>query len=368
MTPHNQLRDQIAREYLNISNLWCKFCKQTCKILHNGVAQVVIEHHADGFRADVAALDADGSILTSIEVVDNHPPHDDVLAAQSELPAAFYVQLDALDAPLLALSLSELSLSGWCSAFCWMNREQENASGWSAPRCDYCGIPLHVMEFSAALHDWANDPQYAYCLLCAARMGGQWRTPGELALGDFRDRIPLDDADVGTLFMSFSDADFWSMVWSKRTHERSESRGTEGETSNRLGQVEVAFDNGDWESGYMLLHPIGAPNWDRDHDEPRLLAWNHDNCVRVARAWRRLREYRLECLPRSIQGAIRSRPPLIPVITDLGQAGQCPALPLTHRGFPDGRFTACGIDREKSAERIEATMTGKPTCEPCAYR
>ena len=38
---------------------------------------------------------------------------------------------------------------------------------------------------------------------------------------------------------------------------------------------------------------------------------------------------------------------------------------LVHRGFPDGRFTACGIDREACDEHIVATVTGNPTCELC---
>ena len=47
------------------------------------------------------------------------------------------------------------------------------------------------------------------------------------------------------------------------------------------------------------------------------------------------------------------------VVADIAQTT------LTHRGFPDGRFTACGIDREKSDEPIEVSITSTPTCEDC---
>ncbi len=38
---------------------------------------------------------------------------------------------------------------------------------------------------------------------------------------------------------------------------------------------------------------------------------------------------------------------------------------IIHIGFPDGRYTACGIDRHTSDENIVATMTEQPTCDVC---
>ena len=145
------------------------------------------------------------------------------------------------------------------------------------------------------------------CIECAAKIsGGQWRSPGDLAMGDPVDRIAGTDADVLNLFLSFSDAEFWAKVWNDRSAEPKEAWSPETATAMRLDQVEAAFDAGDWLKGEKLLQPIGAPAWDRPPGTA-LFALEHKNCIRTARAWRRLREYRIKCLPPSLQAGIRSR-------------------------------------------------------------
>ena len=226
------------------------------------------------------------------------------------------------------------------------------------PACAICDRPYHTLEFPYELVDW-NHPWETVCIECAAKTpGGQWRSPGELALGDPEDRIPGPDANAHDLFLSFSDADFWAMVWTNRTANPGEAWSPETQTAHRLDAVDAAFNSGDWNNGERLLQPIGAPAWDRPPG-PALLAWSQDNCVRTALAWRRLRGYRLSRLPPLIQAGIQSRPPLADVVTHVAKAV------VIHRGFPDGRFTACGIDREKNNEPVEATMTGIPTCDSC---
>ena len=346
---HNEVRDRIAQEYFRLPPLNCRFCKYEAPLPKEDVSQVVTEHGHRQFRADVTALNGQGKVVAVVEVVDTNSPSEQVLAAQSALIGAFYVELDALDS----------GFKGYCSPFCWTNRNEENVSPWSVPACSACGRPYHTLEFTYALLDWEN-PNDPVCIECAARTsGGQWRSPGELAMGDPRDRIPDPDADVLDLFLSFSDADFWAMVWTNRASKLGEARSPETATAVRLDQVDAAFDADDWNEGERLLQPIGAPAWDRPPGSALFLAWNHNNCVRTALAWRRLREYRLGCLPPLIQAGIRSRPPLTDVVTDVAQ------IVLTHRGFPDGRYTACGIDRENSDAPVEATMTGIPTCDSC---
>ena len=138
----------------------------------------------------------------------------------------------------------------------------------------------------------------------------------------------------------------------------SEAWSAETATELRLKQVVDEFNKVNWDEGERLLQPIGAPAWDRPAGPP-LFAWNRDNCVRTAYAWRRLREHRLSCLPPMLQDAIRSRPPLPDVIVDP------PSPVITHRGFPDGRFTDCGLDRTKTSEPIIASMSDTPSCERC---
>ena len=345
---HNEVRDRIARGYFNLPPLSCQFCKYKTPLPTKDVSKVVVERGDRHFRADVAALNQQDGIVAVVEVVNTNPPSEQVLVAQSALPGAFYVEMDALDG----------DFKGYCSPFCWTNRDEKNVLPWTAPTCSECEQPYYTLEFQYELLDWDN-PHCPMCLECASKYPrGQWRSPGELGTGDPRDRIPGPCADVLDLFLSFSDSDFWAMVWTSRTAKSGEAQSPETETAARLDQVEAAFERGDWNDGERLLQPIGAPAWDRSPG-PALFAWNHDNCVRTALAWRRLREYRISCLPSSIQAGIRSRPPLEDVVTDTTQ------VEVIHRGFPDGRFTACGIDRENSSKQIVASMTDVPTCESC---
>ena len=347
---HDEVRDHIAREYFSLPPISCRFCKYDRPIVTKEVAQVVTERGGRQFRADIAALNQQGEIIAVVEVINTNPPKEQKLAAQSELASAFYVTLDALDD----------GFTGYCSPFCWTNRKEENVSplDWDLWICGDCKQPFHTLEWTYRLVNW-EDPNDYVCIECAARtQGGQWRTPGELAMGDPRNRIPDPDANVLDLFLSFSDADFWAMVWTERTAKPNKARTPETATALRLDEVEAAFDSGDWNAGERLLQPIGAPAWDRPPG-PALFAWDHDNRARVASAWRRLREYRISCLPSSLQAAIGSRPLMVEVVSDVVKTT------LIHRGFPDGQFTACGIDREKSDEPIEMTMKGAITCNAC---
>ena len=343
---HDELRDRIAREYFDLPPINCRFCHSTTSLHTESVAEVVVERRHQHFRADVASLDLLGRIVAVVEVVNTNPPSEEVLAAQSRLKAAFYVTLDAL----------EDGFSGYCSPICWTHRDEENSCPWSAPSCPRCERYLHALDFPQALIDW-EQPDEPVCLECAAKTAnGQWRSPGELALGDPAERIPGPDADLIELFLAFSDAEFWSMVWSNRTREPKEPWTSEKETQSRLALVEAEFDDGRWNEGQALLQPIGAPAWDRP-DGLALFAFAHDNCVRTADAWRRLKDHRLRRLPAVVQEWISSRPGF--------EKDGSPGTVL-HRGFPDGRFTACGIDRQAVDEHIRASMTEQPTCSLCS--
>jgi len=345
---HDKLRDRIALEYFEPPPLSCLFCHSTTSLPTAYVARVVTEGSHRHFRADVAALDLLGRFVAVVEIVNTNPPSEQVLTAQSELEGVFYVTMDAL----------EDGFSGYCSPICWSHRHEESSCPWRAPSCPRCLRYLHTLDFPQALIDW-EQPDEPVCLECAARSSdGQWRSPGEFALGDPAERIPGANADVIELFLAFSDAEFWSTVWAGRSRNVQEAWTAEEKTRARLDLVEASLDAERWNEGQTLLQPIGAPAWDRPPGPP-LLAYSHDNCVRTADAWLRLREYRLSCLPTLVQEWIMSRKGNTDFGSDELDKG------LMHRGFPDGRFTACGIDRQMRDESVEVTMTEAPTCELC---
>ena len=108
---HDELKEIIAQAYFTLPQLNCRFCKYKTPLPQQGVGTVVTEHQTRQFKADVAALSQQGETVAIIEVVNTHPPTTKVLQAQSELEAAFYVEMDALDN----------RFEGYCSPFCWTN-------------------------------------------------------------------------------------------------------------------------------------------------------------------------------------------------------------------------------------------------------
>lgn len=183
------------------------------------------------------------------------------------------------------------------------------------PRCDGCGNYFHENPLSDfEFRDWSDDPNSAYCIYCAAALGGQWRSPGELAGGDPREWTPSSDADGTALFLAYTEAAFWEMVWSNRAakledqdvYDGSRNENAENATARRLPLVNEAFDAGEWGTGADLLLPIGAPAWAAyPEEQERMLAFRPDNCRGTAAAWKRLLAHRLEQLPDELAEIIR---------------------------------------------------------------
>ena len=303
---HDTERDRIASCWTQLSPFECASCKEQKSF--PPAARVTTEVPFDGrLRADVAATGSDGQVVGVVEVVYSHPPTERVLAAQENLGFAYY--------RLLPLSWRSEPDAWLCSPECWVwyraLNNRETVALWEPRKCDECEGYFHQNSLSwFEFHDWADDPNWAYCIHCAAACGnGQWRTPGELAGGDPREWTPDDDADPVALFLAYSESAFWSMVWNEReaklgtskTYNGSRNEAAEEATARRLPVVNASFDTGDWERGANLLLPVGAPGWLDYSDEPeRMLAFRPENCRGTAAAWKRLLSYRLGQLPEEL--------------------------------------------------------------------
>ena len=237
ISPHDYLVNELGRKY-PLPPRTCVYCEMTIAFPEGNAAT---ERSVDSFRPDIS-IRSQGNLIAVIEVIDKHPPDEAKLSAQEKLPDAYYFHVNG---------------HFWCTPWCWKN--QDNPRLCPMPVCEACGTLIYTVGFGThGLVDW-ESPGGELCLECAARISdGQWRSPGELALGDPEDRLPDSDATPVELFLSFSDADFWAMVWTKRTATLTQARTPETETAARLDLVEAAFESGDWNSGQRLLQPIGA--------------------------------------------------------------------------------------------------------------
>ena len=311
-----------------------------------------------------------------VEVILTSAPSDEALAAHESLPFVAYVEMN--------------QRAVYCSPFCWTNRGQENLCSWAVPRCEMCERPFHQTFSETTWTDW-SDPIGEVCLECAAGIpDAQWRAPGEVIGGT---EPPSPAATIAERFLAFVDAEFHAMVWEGRAKRSGEDGDgapkNESATAARLDDVERALEKGEWDRGFELLQPIGAPAWGSRDDSARLYAWEPENRARVSAAWIRLREQRLSELPDVIADIIRQRGFREDSYADARYERESEAekakeaietgqfsddvdrhrrlaeFDLIHRGFPDGRFTACGIDREKLEGSIRMSMTDNPTCPYC---
>ena len=375
---HDAVRDRIAARILKLPDFTCGFCGSLISFPTGYICRVETEYTYSSqprLRADVAALGREDEVAAIVEVILTSRPSDEALAAHEDLRFTAYVELN--------------QRAVFCSPFCWRNRGRESLCDWSVPRCAMCERPFHQTFSWTTWTDWA-DPIGEVCLECAAGIpDAQWRAPGELIGGT---QSPGPDATVANRFLAFADAEFWASVWEGRAKYPSEPYGKprdETATAARLDQIESAFEEGEWDRGFALLQPIGASGWGAvEHDTP-LYAWEPQNCARVSAAWIRLRGHRLSELPVIIADVIRGRGFRRDSYAAARYEGQSEAgrareaiesgefaddiarhrrlaeFDLLHRGFPDGRFTACGIDREKVEGSIRASSTGEPTCPYC---
>ena len=308
---HDIERDKIADEWQNLGPFICAACKSDTPFPM--ASNLKTEARYKGLlRADVATFDDAGHVLGVVEVVCSHPPTSQALAAQESLSFAYY---------RLMPPPGRNSPSVWlCSPECWEWFIQlsgtKTISPWEPPRCDFCGTYFHENRLSwFEFRDWSDDPNHANCIHGAATIEiAQWRTPGELIGGDPREWEPDDDADPATLLLSYFDAAFWSMVWTRRVvkldedevYNGYENEAAENATSRRLPLVKAAFDAENWSKGADLLLPIGALGWaDFPGESERLLAFRPNNCQGTAEAWYRLLIFRLGQLPVELAEIVR---------------------------------------------------------------
>ena len=337
---HNAVRDRIAQEYFRLPLLNCRFCKYETPLPTEGVSQVVTEHEHGQFRADVAALNRQGKVVAVVEVVNTNPPSEQVLAAQSELAGAFYIELDELDN----------GFTGYCSPAGRTGTRRTCHIG--AFQLAPARRPYH--RWNSHTSSWiGRTPTTPVCIECAARTsGGQWRSPGGLALGDPQDPRPgrrcarpvpvvlrlgllgdgLDQQNLKAWVGAISrDGDFGSprpdgcRVQCRRLERRREAPPTHRRAS--MGQTV------------------------------------RSRIVRVEPRQLRADSSRLASLERvSTQLPPAFGPSRNQVASAAGRRGDRYGSDIPNpQGLPDGKFTACGIDRENSDEPIEATMTGNPT-------
>ena len=295
---HNDVRDRLAKEYGTLPPLTCRFCQSCVPLPTSEIISKEFRYTDSGlgvvFIADVAALDEDGNPVAVIEVIASHKPRDEVLKAQAALPSAFYVDIDPF---------ADGAFMGWCSSWCWRNKDEERVS--QLLRCDICDtfLPQSVVTF----HDWSGDPNTTHCLHCAAAVPGtpQWNDPGRVAFGD-AGILPPIPGPAEDIFLTWSTAAFWSMVWNERARTPGEAHVDESVTAKQLDEIDKAFERDDWATGAALLQPIGN-RWLQD-EGGMLWAWDPENCRRVARSWSRLHAYLLSSLPVDIREIILARP------------------------------------------------------------
>ena len=352
MSLHDDLRDDLYGDYPPAPRP-CDYCGE---IAHfpNGVPEketMSIMPNGHTIRPDVSIRSA-AALVATLEVI-NTNLSDRALEAEQDIPNAFFFHVEGYF---------------WCSPECYQwahgtgpgseglrpyassrekNQPQERVS--PLPKCVLCGrLIIETAYPDIELFDWdaGDGPD---CIECAVQHSdSQYKSPGECMNGV---STPADD--VLSRFVALSEASFWAKVWCNRTKGLNQAWSDETDTQKALNAIQAHFDGGEWELGTEILASTGTPRWSADRDDTKTLyAWDPANCLRTAKAWIRLYEYRAGQMPSDLRKLIPDHH-LEPCLEPLAECRLCGQSTKNARSkeHPYAICDAC-CEWQKEQERI----------------
>jgi len=140
---------------LNI-NWTCNACSQkyTDFNLLAKTARIEPEYPFEGYRPDIALLDADGKVIGAIEIVYKHEPEEGVLGCYKkhgitmiQINVFFEDDLDRVEEKIIRPNIVNLCLNHKCSNF--SNHEAGRKLLYSEVACPRCGNPARTCQVVA---------------------------------------------------------------------------------------------------------------------------------------------------------------------------------------------------------------------------
>ena len=362
MVKHDELRDQLFRVYPPGPRS-CSYCGEVTEF-PDGIAKK--EHSfrtptGTLVRPDISIWDGPNLVAT-LEVVDTNLS-DMAFAVEQGLSNAYFFHVAG---------------GFWCSPECyeWARGRGPGSEGLRPyasrrekhqtlervsplPKCVLCGrLMIETAYPEIELFDWdaGDGPD---CIECAVQHpDSQYKSPGECM-----DGVSTPADDVLSRFVALSEASFWAKVWCNRTKELNQAWSDETDTQKALNEIEAHFDCGEWELGTEILASIGAPGWSANRDDAKpLYAWDPANCLRTAKAWIRLYEYRAGQMPSDLRKLIPDHH-LEPCLEPLAKCRLC-GESTKNAGTKERHYAICDAceeaQNEKEARRKERGESLRP--------
>ena len=316
MVKHDELRDQLFRVYPPKPRP-CAYCGEVAHF-PDGVAKKEHSYRTPTgtlVRPDISIWDGPNLVAT-LEVIDTNLSAA-AFEAERGIPNAFFFHVGG---------------GFWCSSECYkwargrgpgseepihivldngrtipLNPPNMKAKplprAAPLPKCVLCGRLMIETAYPAIeLFDWdaGDGPD---CIECAVQhLESQYVSPGEAIDGA---SLWSGPKSLEQRFMALATSYFWAKVWCSRTKELNTAWSDETATQKALDSVEVHLTAGYWDYGTTMLAKIGAPGWSADRDDAApLYAWDPNNCLRTAKAWVRLFEYRVGQMPADLRQLI----------------------------------------------------------------
>ena len=336
MVKHNELRDQLFRVW-PLKPRSCAYCGEVTHF-PKGVARKEQSFRTPSntlVRPDISIW-LGSTLVATVEVIDTNLSAA-ALDVEQGLPNAFFFHVKG---------------GFWCSPECykWAQGGLERKS--PLPECISCQrLMIETAYPRIELVDWdAGDSPI--CIECAVQdLESQYVSPGEAMAGA---SLWAGPKSLEERFMALVTSFFWTKIWCERTKKLNRAWSDETATSMALDSVEVHFVAGYWEYGAATLASIGAPAWSADRDDTKpLYAWDPANCLRTAKAWIRLYEYRVGQMPADLRALIRDHDfaPCEEPSAICDSCGETTKNPPT-RERPEPLCDAC-LDREEAMNHAE---------------
>ena len=295
---HNKERDRIANQWNTLMPFVCAGCGEIQSMPKVAATETEIRYKGL-LRADVVALDSQGKLIGTVEVVRSHKPSLKVLKAQEQMMQFAYYRV---------LPKKDRKPAWICSAECWEwyseERDQENdrIEDFDDPACDGCKRQFSSNKITPYQfeQDVNGDPYSIYCANCVIKHGmlHHWqRPPTQTAPWEGE---PTEGHEI---IVAFINAKASANEWKLKNQDDGQQSTTEPTQHTDVANLIIAtqhFDKQEYARASHTLDQILILEKQADGQ----IQYKNDTCQDLENIWENIAGHYHEKLPSQVQSII----------------------------------------------------------------
>ena len=288
---HNGERDRIANQWHTLMPFVCAGCGEIQSMPKVAATETEIRYKGL-LRADVVALDSQGNLIGTVEVVRSHTPSLKVLKAQEQMMQFAYYRV---------LPKKDRKPAWICSPKCWQwyseERDPENdrIDDFDDPACDGCkrkfsNNSLTPYQFE---QDVNGDPHSIYCANCVIQHGilHRWqRPPTQTAPWEGE---PTEGHEI---IVAFVNAKASANEWNLRKQKQGQQSTNEPTQHTAVANLMIATQHFDKQKYARASHTLDQILiFEKQADSQ--IQYTNDTCQDLENIWEKIANHYQEKLP-----------------------------------------------------------------------